>query len=118
MAARWLSAPPSASAADDPVAYSFAVMGCERYASTNRPTVHGTWQIIAGNGGSQLDGRWIRRADNGYFGFAVVRVTASGRAFVESHGRDYPPGQYLAPSPAEQFPTTIRDAGEITFALS
>lgn len=90
----------------------------ERYASTNRPTVRGTWQIIAGNGGSQLDGRWIRRADNGYFGFAVVRVTASGRAFVESHGRDYPSGQYLAPSPAEQFPTTIRDAGEITFALS
>ena len=56
--------------------------------------------------------------NNGYLGFAVVRVTASGRALVESHGRDYSPGQYLAPSPTEQVPITIRDAGEITFALS
>ena len=56
-----------------------------------------------------------RRADNGYFGFAVVKVSASGQAFVESHGRDYPPGLYLAPSPAERFPTTIRDAGELTW---
>lgn len=89
-----------------------------QYASPDRPSVRGTWQVIAGNGGSQLDGRWVRGADNGYFGFAFVRVTTTGRVFVESHGRDYPPGQYLAPSPPEQFPTTIRDRGEITFELA
>ena len=68
-----------------------------RYAAPDRPGVRDTWQIVAGHCGSQLETLWVRRVANGYFGFAVVKVTADGRAFVESYGRHYPPGQYLRP---------------------
>jgi hypothetical protein len=89
----------------------------KRYASLSRPGVRGTWQIVAGNGGSQLETLWIRRAGPGFFGFTVIKVMASGRVFAESWGRDFPAGRYMAPSPPSEFPTTIRDAGEITFHL-
>ena len=86
----------------------------KRYASLSRPDVRGTWQIVAGNGGSQLESLWIKRAGPGYFGFTVVKITTTGRVLVESHGRNFPAGHYIAPSPPSEFPTTIRDSGDIT----
>jgi hypothetical protein len=54
-----------------------------------------TWQVIAGNGGSQLDDRWEPRSPWGaatepFYGFSVVRIHESGRTFVDSYGRAVP----------------------------
>ena len=70
-----------------------------------------TWQIVAGNGGSLLDGS-VTGAD-AYFGFTVVTVGA--QVTVASYGRDVPTAGYLAPAPAAESPTTIRDLVDVTW---
>ncbi len=56
-----------------------------------QPTGH-TWQVIAGNGGTQLDATVDTSipGTGAYFGFTVVTVTNSGRVFSKNYGRDTP----------------------------
>jgi len=75
-----------------------------------RPDPDGTWQIIAGNGGSVLEPTFPH--EDGYYGFTLVTVDQGGDVTVTSFGRDVPKEGYLCPS--EQYPTTIRD----TFSLN
>jgi hypothetical protein len=81
-----------------------------------------TWQIIAGNGGSALEGT-VGTGDAGvnggplypaYFGFTVVNVATTG-VTVTSYGRDVPSAGYWAPAPESTFPTTVRDTQDITW---
>lgn len=67
-----------------------------------------TVQIIAGNGGTKLDPGWALSGADTYFGFTLVQVLKNGKVVVKSYGRDFDPTNYLAPSPADLFPTTIR----------
>ncbi len=67
-----------------------------------------TVQIIAGNAGTKLDPLWALSGADSYFGFTLVRVLRNGKVVVKSYGRDFDPTNYLAPSPPDEFPTTIR----------
>jgi hypothetical protein len=67
-----------------------------------------TVQIIAGNAGTKLDDGWALSGADPYFGFTLVQVLKNGKVVVKSYGRDFDPTNYLAPSPPDQFPTTIR----------
>jgi hypothetical protein len=69
----------------------------------------GSWQIIAGNGGSFLEAG----VTDGYFGFTLVTIARHGRVLVRSIGRDVPAEGYLEPSDA--YPTSLRDRVEITW---
>ncbi len=71
-----------------------------------------TWQIIAGNGGSVLE-KVVDQSTNNFYGFTVVSVLKNNHVIVTSYGRDVPKEGYLAPS--ENYPTTIRDRGDITW---
>lgn len=70
-----------------------------------------TWQIIAGNGGSQLEAGVTGK--DAYYGFTVVEVSASGRITAKSYGRDVPKAGYLASSSAT--PTTVRETVDLTW---
>ena len=74
-----------------------------------RPDPDGTWQIIAGNGGSVLEPTFPH--EDGYYGFTLVTVDQGGDVTVTSFGRDVPKEGYLCPS--EQYPTTIRDTSSL-----
>jgi hypothetical protein len=67
-----------------------------------------TVQIVAGNGGTKLDPLWAKSGADPYFGFTLVQILENGRVIVKSYGRDFVADNYLAPSPPELFPTTIR----------
>jgi hypothetical protein len=70
-----------------------------------------SWQIIAGNGGSQLESK-VTGAD-AYYGFTLVEVDKSGTVTAKSYGRDVPGAGYLASSAPN--PTTIRDTVDLTW---
>ncbi len=84
--------------------------------SKAQPTNH-TWQIIAGNGGSALEGTVASGAAGipAYYGFTVVNVSAAGPITVKSMGRDIPAAGYWAAAPAATYPTTVRDTQDITW---
>ena len=67
-----------------------------------------TVQIIAGNGGSKEDPIWELAGKPFYYGFTLVDVLKDGNVVISSYGRDFDPSNYLAPSPPDLFPTTIR----------
>ena len=68
-----------------------------------------TWQIVAGNGGSQLESS-VSGA-SAYYGFTLVEVGAPGQPVtVKSYGRNVPAASYFAAAPAAQYPTTVRDS--------
>lgn len=67
-----------------------------------------TVQIVAGNGGTKLDPLWAASGEDPYFGFTLVQVLKNGKVIVKSYGRDFDQMNYLAPSPPDLFPTTIR----------
>ncbi len=67
-----------------------------------------TVQIIAGNGGSKEDPKWDAAGKPFYYGFTLVQVLNNGKVVMKSYGRNFDPTNYLAPSPPELFPTTIR----------
>jgi hypothetical protein len=70
-----------------------------------QPNPGGTWQIIAGNGGSRLEAGVS--GDDAYYGFTLVTVEHRGSVVAESIGRDVPAEGYRAPS--DLYPTTVRD---------
>ena len=63
--------------------------------STQLPGSRGVWEIIAGNGGSQLATSWSE--PNPYFGFTLVKIYASGKVGVVSYRRPAP-SPYNAPT--------------------
>jgi hypothetical protein len=71
--------------------------------STQLPGMRGVWQIVAGNGGSQLDSAWTEPSP--YFGFTVVKLYASGKVGVVSYRRPAP-SPYDAPTSTAATPTT------------
>ena len=78
--------------------------------ATQLPGNRGVWQIIAGNGGSQLEASWTEPAP--YFGFTVVKTYASGKVGVVSYKR-------LAPLPYNaQNPLPAVASPEITIGQS
>jgi len=75
-----------------------------------QPSEGGTWQIIAGNGGSLLEAGVT--GEDAYFGFTLVTVYRSGRVLARSIGRDVPKEGYTAPS--EAYPTSLRDTVDLS----
>jgi len=68
-----------------------------------------TVQIIAGNGGSKEDPKWEAAGKPFYYGFTLVQVLKNNKVVMKSYGRDFDRTNYLAPSPPDLFPTTIRE---------
>jgi hypothetical protein len=52
------------------------------------PGGRGVWQIVSGNGGSELDHAWTE--PHPYFGFTVTRIYESGRVTVTPYKRPVP----------------------------
>jgi hypothetical protein len=63
----------------------------------------GTYQIIAGNGGSPMEPAWTEPSP--YFGFTLVRTYASGKVGVISYRRPAP-AKYDAPTTTPAVPAT------------
>jgi hypothetical protein len=57
----------------------------------------GTWQVVAGNGGSELASGWQPHGGP-YFGFTVVNLYQSGRVGIVSYRRPVPSSGYLGPT--------------------
>ena len=72
-----------------------------------------TWQVVAGNGGSELDVAVGTAGVGTYFGFSVVQVMSDGTVSLDSHGRDVPASGYLGSSVGTT--TTIREHDDLTF---
>lgn len=83
-------------------------------ATPTQPSVTKTWQVVAGNGGSPVDTMWAASGAIPYYGYTVVTITTDGRALLTGYGRNFDGSNYLAPSPAQQYPTTVRDSADIT----
>lgn len=66
--------------------------------STKLPGARGVYQIVAGNGGSQLETTWSEPQP--YFGFTLVRIYASGRVGVVNYRRPAPAPYNAATSTA------------------
>ena len=69
---------------------------------------------MAGNGGSPVDTMWEASGATPYYGYTVVTIATDGRALLTGYGRNFDGSNYLAPSPAQQYPTTVRDSADIT----
>jgi hypothetical protein len=74
---------------------------------SSQPTGH-TWMVIAGNGGSSLEA-----AAQPNFGFVLVQVLKSGTVIEKSYARNF--STYIAPSPVDTYPTTLRDSNVISW---
>jgi hypothetical protein len=85
-----------------------------RPASPTEPGVVKTWQVVAGNGGSPVDKMWAESGAIPYYGYALVSVTNDGRTLLTGYGRDFDLSNYIAPSPAQQYPTTVHDSADLT----
>jgi hypothetical protein len=85
-----------------------------RPASPTEPGVIKTWQVVAGNGGSPVDKMWAESGAIPYYGYALVSVTNDGRTLLTGYGRDFDLSNYIAPSPAQQYPTTVHDSADLT----
>jgi len=82
--------------------------------SPTEPSVSRAWQVVAGNAGSPVDSMWAESGATPYYGYTVVTVTNDGHALLTGYGRNFDLSNYVAPSPAEQYPTTVRDAADLT----
>jgi hypothetical protein len=67
-----------------------------------------TVQVIAGNGGSKIDALWAASGKPQFYGFTLMQVHKNGAVVLKSYGRDFDLNNYLALSPPDVFPTTIR----------
>jgi len=80
-----------------------------------QPNPGKTWQIIAGNGGSQWDSIWVvyQLPASTYQGYTLVKVASSGTVKVESWGHDVENPTYYAAHPER--PTVLKDSADITW---
>jgi hypothetical protein len=83
-------------------------------ATPTQPSVTTTWQVVAGNAGSPVDAMWEESGAVPYYGYTVVTITTDGRALLTGYGRNFDLSDYVAPSPEQQYPTTVRDSADIT----
>ena len=77
-----------------------------------QPHPAGTWQIIAGNGGSVLEAD-AATYNSKFYGYTVVSVHRDGSVTATEYGRDVPAAGYLTSGAA--YPTTVRDAFDLTW---
>jgi len=79
-----------------------------------QPHAGKTWQIIAGNGGSQWDSVWVvwQQPAAPYQGYTLVRVTGDS-VKVESWGHDVDNATYSVAHP--ELPTVLKDSADITW---
>ena len=77
-----------------------------------------TWQIIAGNGGSQCESTWVQLSKPNpiYHGYTLVNVYTNGKVKVLSMGHDIDDATYFQAVPLS--PTTLRDSADITWGVS
>jgi hypothetical protein len=65
---------------------------------------HSAWQVVAGNGGSQLVDRW-EPVGGKFFGFTLVKLYENGKVGVVSYRRPVPPIYFEGPTqPAQPQP--------------
>ena len=76
--------------------------------TVDMPHLKHVYQVIAGNGGSKVDAGWPASGETVYYGYTQVIVHENQSVDIISYGRDFDPTNYLAPSPSDQFPTTVR----------
>jgi hypothetical protein len=77
-----------------------------------QPT-NNTWMVIAGDGGSILNGG--AGINEEYYGYVLVSVMKSGKVIVKSMGHDTPAGGYFANCPAASYPNTVRDSLDVSW---
>ncbi|MDB5274540.1 MAG: hypothetical protein JWO58_2907 [Chitinophagaceae bacterium] len=77
-----------------------------------QPHAGKTWQIIAGNGGSNLE----TSTPNPYFGYTLVNVYTNGEVEVQSYGRDLNATNYSYA--ADDQATTLRQTTDITWTAT
>lgn len=100
---------------DDQTAYSFAVLGCNRVSATEVASALPSTANLA-----QLERSFAEIAAAQpppqivFFTGESGRGTGAGRVLLSSFGRDFDAHDYLAPSPPQQYPTTLRDAADLT----
>ncbi len=70
-----------------------------------------TWMVIDGNGGAPLDSSLP--TDRNY-GFSVVEIMKSGKVILKTYARPFGTN-YIDPSPASTYPTTLRDSADISW---
>jgi len=80
-----------------------------------QPHANKTWQIIAGNGGSQWDSIWVeyQKPAATYQGYTLVKVDSLGSVKVESWGHDVDNATYFMAVPGT--PTTLKDSVDVTW---
>jgi hypothetical protein len=80
-----------------------------------QPNPGKTWQIIAGNGGSQWDSIWVvyQLPAATYQGYTLVKLASAGTVKVESWGHDVDNATYYMAHP--ELPTTLKDSADITW---
>ena len=84
------------------------VWDISRPVSPDDAAAHHVYHVTAGNAGTPLDPLWNTVEPSPYFGFTVVQIDARNHVTVTSYGRDYDHSNYLAPSPPNVYPTTLR----------
>lgn len=79
-----------------------------------QPVSNGPWQIIAGNGGSKLEGTIdvMQPHTGAFFGYTLVQVLNDGTVIMKSYGRNVPIAGYLS-TDLTAFPTTLRDSVQL-----
>ncbi len=82
-----------------------------------QPTVSGSYQIIAGNGGSPYEHKAEKDTARQFFGYTIVYVMKNGQVQLQSMGRSVPYKNYLESVPAS-LPTTVRDNVNISWGTN
>ncbi len=70
-----------------------------------QPHAGKTWQIVAGNGGSQLE-KEVTKPEDQFYGFVQIKVYENKKVEMNMYGRNFDTKNYLAPPTS---PTTVRD---------
>lgn len=83
-----------------------------------QPHANKTWQIIAGNGGSQVESTWVANLSPkpAYHGYTLINIYTNGKVDVLSKGHDIDNGNTKYFLDAATAPTTLRDSVEISGA--
>lgn len=82
-----------------------------------QPTPFGSYQIIAGNGGSPYEHKASKDPERQFFGYTIVYVMKNGQVLVQSMGRSVSHKHYLDPIP-DSLCTTVRDTVNISWGTN
>lgn len=82
-----------------------------------QPTPNGSYQIIAGNGGSPYEHKASKDPERQFFGYTIVYVMKNGQVLVQSMGRSVPAKHYLESIP-DSLCTSIRDTVNISWGTN